>query len=292
MMSQNTIVHVVPAQQFAEGGGFIVRRPFPVHGLSYVDPFLLIDEMGPVQYAPGEAIGAPDHPHRGFETVTYIIDGQMDHEDSHGHRGSIRSGDVQWMTAGAGVIHSEMPGPGILKNGGRMHGFQIWVNLPREKKMMQPHYQEYSSAALPVVDEDGRWVRVIAGEFDGKRSPIETTIPATMLHIVLQPNTHASFNVAAGSNVIVHVIDGAGEVDGKAVPAHTAAIVESARGTVSVQSGSEAFEALFLAGLPIGEPVARYGPFVMNTMDEIQQAAQDFQNGRFGAIARIDTDAR
>src|SRR5579875_350973 len=126
-------IRIVPAQRFVGGGGFVVHRPFPVQGLSYVDPFLLIDEMGPAEYRPGEAIGAPDHPHRGFETVTYMIDGAMEHEDSHGHRGAIRSGDVQWMTAGAGVIHSEMPAHDIVERGGKMHGFQIWVNLPREK---------------------------------------------------------------------------------------------------------------------------------------------------------------
>lgn len=286
------LIRIVPAQQFAEGGGFIVRRPFPVHGLSYVDPFLLIDEMGPIEYGPGEAIGAPDHPHRGFETVTYIIDGQMDHEDSHGHRGSIRGGDVQWMTAGAGVIHSEMPGREILERGGRMHGFQIWVNLPRERKMMQPHYQEYSSAALPVVQRDGVWVRVVAGEFDGARSPIETTIPATMLHVKLDAGRSTTVNVAPGSNVIVHVISGTGSVEETRVDEHQAAIVEGAREAMALSAGSQSLEALVLAGMPIGEPVARYGPFVMNTIDELQQAAMDFQQGKFGAIARIDTDAR
>ncbi|MGH7684664.1 MAG: pirin family protein, partial [Vulcanimicrobiaceae bacterium] len=141
---------IVPAQRFTEGGGFVVHRPFPVPGLSYVDPFLLIDEMGPADYGPGEAIGAPDHPHRGFETVTYMIQGAMEHEDSHGHRGAIRSGDVQWMTAGAVVIHSEMPAREVMERGGKMHGFQIWVNLPRAKKMSQPRYQEYAGENLPV----------------------------------------------------------------------------------------------------------------------------------------------
>ena len=165
-MTESTAIRVVPAQQLTEGAGFIVHRPFPVAGIPAFDPFLLIDEMGPVDYAPGAAVGAPDHPHRGFETVTYIIEGAMQHEDSYGHRGVIRSGDVQWMTAGAGVIHSEMPTEEIMRSGGRMHGFQIWVNLPRDKKMMQPRYQEYPASALPVVNEPGRWARIIAGEFD------------------------------------------------------------------------------------------------------------------------------
>lgn len=274
-------VYVVPAPEVVEGGGFVVHRPFPVQGLSYVDPFLLIDEMGPVDYAPGKAIGAPDHPHRGFETVTYIIDGEMEHADSHGHRGSIRNGDVQWMTAGSGVIHSEMPSRTMLERGGRMHGFQIWINLPREKKMTQPRYQEYESRQLPLIDEHGRWIRVIAGEVDGKRSPIETTVPATMLHVKLGPNVSTSFSIAPGSNAVVHVIDGKGTVDGKAVAAHEAAIVSQSAGSVRVTAGDAGFEALFLAGVPLREPVARYGPFVMSTVDELQQAFDDYQAGNF-----------
>src|SRR5579875_1749902 len=189
-------VRIVPAQRFVEGGGFVVHRPFPVQGLSHLDPFLLIDEMGPVTYAPGEAIGAPDHPHRGFETVTYIIDGAMQHEDSHGHRGEIRSGDVQWMTAGAGVIHSEMPADDVMARGGLMHGFQIWVNLPKEKKMTQPRYQEYTAAGLPVVERDGTWMRVIAGEAGDVRSPIETTVPTTMIHVKQRAGAVATLPIA------------------------------------------------------------------------------------------------
>jgi redox-sensitive bicupin YhaK (pirin superfamily) len=268
-----------------------VRRPFPVRGLSYVDPFLLIDEMGPVTYAPGQAIGAPDHPHRGFETVTYIIDGEMEHEDSHGHRGAIRSGDVQWMTAGAGVIHSEMPSQRMLREGGRMHGFQIWVNLPRALKMSQPRYQEYDASQLPLVDEPGRWIRVIAGEVDGRKSPIETTVPTTMLHAKLGGD--AKFEIAAGSNAIVHAIAGTAEVEGKTLRAHEAALFEPARAKLHIHSSGGTFEALVLAGIPLREPVARYGPFVMNTVDELEQAFEDFRSGRFGAIsARSSTDRR
>jgi redox-sensitive bicupin YhaK (pirin superfamily) len=284
-------VQIVPAEQFAEGGGFIVRRPFPVRGLSYVDPFLLIDEMGPVNYAPGKAIGAPDHPHRGFETVTYVIDGEMEHEDSHGHRGSIRNGDVQWMTAGAGVIHSEMPSRRMIEQGGLMHGFQIWINLPREKKMTQPHYQEYTNEKLPVVSSNGRWVRVIAGEYDGQRSPIETTVPTTMLHVRLDPNVSATFTIAPGSNAIVHAISGAAKVEGRELREHNAAILSPAPAELHVEAEGNGFEALVLAGIPLRDPVARYGPFVMSTMDELQRAFDDYQNGHFGEIARISGDA-
>lgn len=264
----------------------MVRRPFPVQGLSYVDPFLLIDEMGPVEYAPGKAVGAPDHPHRGFETVTYVIDGEMEHEDSHGHRGAIRGGDVQWMTAGAGVIHSEMPSQRMLQNGGRMHGFQIWVNLPRSLKMTQPRYQEYSAAQLPLIEEPRRWVRVIAGEVGGKRSPIETTVPTTMLHIRVAPDAETSFEIVPGSNAIVHAITGAAEIEGRALRAHQAALFEPSPQTLHARASGEGFEALLLAGVPLHEPVARYGPFVMNTVDELQQAFDDFRAGRFGEIAR------
>ena len=279
----------MPAQQHTEGGGFVVRRPFPVQGLPYVDPFLLIDEMGPVEYAPGKAIGAPDHPHRGFETVTYIIDGEMEHEDSHGHRGAIRSGDVQWMTAGAGVIHSEMPSQRMLGEGGRMHGFQIWVNLPRALKMSQPRYQEYDASRLPILEDEERWVRVIAGEVDGVRSPIETTVPTTMLHVKLRPSAASSFELAPHSNAIVHAIAGSAEIEEHAIAQHEAMLLEPAPQTLQVQSGKDGFEALILAGVPLNEPVARYGPFVMNSVDELERAFEDFRSGRFGEIARTNT---
>jgi quercetin 2,3-dioxygenase len=263
----------------------VVRRPFPVQGLPYVDPFLLIDEMGPVQYASGKAIGAPDHPHRGFETVTYIIEGEMEHEDSHGHRGALRGGDVQWMTAGAGVIHSEMPSARMLREGGRMHGFQIWVNLPRSRKMARPRYQEYSASELPVIDDGQRWVRVIAGEVDGKRSPIETTVPTTLLHFKLLHGTNTAFEVAPHSNAIVHAISGSATIENQTLRAHEAMLLEPAPETLRIRAGEEQFEALLLAGVPLHEPVARYGPFVMNTVDELQQAFDDFRSGRFGEIA-------
>jgi len=280
-------IRIVPAQQLREGGGFLVQRPFPVAGLSYFDPFLLIDEMGPVDYGPGEAVGAPDHPHRGFETVTYMIDGAMEHEDSHGHRGAIRGGDVQWMTAGSGVIHSEMPAADILKGGGKMHGFQIWVNLPKDKKLSQPRYQEYGRDKLPEYRENGRWVRVIAGEADGRRSPIETTVPTTMLHVRLESNAAAIFDIAPGSNAIVHAIAGSGSVLDRALNEHEVALVEAAPTKIALTAGSAGLEVLLLAGVPLHEPVARYGPFVMNTREEVQRAFEDFQAGRFGEIARV-----
>src|SRR4051812_38431465 len=160
------VAKIIAAERHVEGGGFTVRRPFPTAGVSLVDLFLLIDEMGPVDYAPGEAVGAPDHPHRGFETVTYVLEGEFEHEDSAGHKGALKPGDVQWMTAGAGIIHSEMPSREMRTHGGRVHGFQIWVNLPASLKMTQPRYQELSGAKIPTAaTTDGlARVRVIAGE--------------------------------------------------------------------------------------------------------------------------------
>jgi redox-sensitive bicupin YhaK (pirin superfamily) len=288
MNTQSPSVTVVPTQIQLEGGGFQVRRAFPVAGLSYFDPILLIDEMGPVVYGPGEAIGAPDHPHRGFETVTYVLDGAMQHADSHGHRGELRSGDVQWMTAGAGVIHAEMPADDMLRNGGRMHGFQIWVNLPQGQKMTIPRYQEYKSADLPVVAGLGTWARVIAGEVGNAKSPIETTVPTTMVHVKLDPGATLSVPIAPGSNAIVHTIEGGGTVLGTPLSDHRVALIGDTPATLELAAQTEPFEALVLAGHPLNEPVARYGPFVMNTRAEIEQAFRDYQAGRFGEIARTN----
>ena len=169
--------------------GFPVRRPFPVPGISHVDPFLLIDEMGPVTWAPGAAIGAPEHPHRGFETVTYLLDGHMQHEDSAGNQGDLRPGDVQWMTAGRGVIHSELPHPEFKRRGGRTHGFQIWINLPSRHKMMPPRYQDIPASSIPLAtDEPNKaTVRVVAGTCLGVEAVIDTVIPITYLDIELGP---------------------------------------------------------------------------------------------------------
>lgn len=286
METTGSRVAVVPAIESVEGAGFRIRRPFPVPGLAYFDPFLLLDEMGPVDYGPGEALGAPDHPHRGFETVTYVIEGAMEHEDSFGHTGRLGPGDVQWMTAGAGVIHCELPAREIRERGGRMHGFQIWVNLPKALKLTQPRYQEFGRAQLPLIEGDGRRIRVIAGALEGRRSPVETTVPTTLLHLRLDSNAFAVLPLPAGANAIVHVIAGNGVVDGHAVAAHEAALIAAAGPELRIGAG-DGLDALVLAGMPLGEPVARYGPFVMNTRDEIVQAAEDYRAGRFGAIPRI-----
>src|ERR1700687_34869 len=204
------VTKVVTGHHQTEGGGFVVRRPLPTPGLEMADPFLLIDEMGPVEYASGEAIGAPDHPHRGFETVTYVLDGEMEHEDSAGHRGVLQPGDVQWMTAGAGIVHSEMPSRRMREQGGRVHGFQVWVNLPARLKMTRPRYQEISAARIPRAhSSDGKArVRVIAGEALGARAVIDTNTPIVYQDWSLEEGADVTVPLPASHNARAYVCEG------------------------------------------------------------------------------------
>src|SRR6266571_945847 len=207
-----TVAGIVNSIETLEGGGFLVRRPFPKASFSDFDPFLLLDEMGPMDIAPGEAKGAPDHPHRGFETVTYMLSGEMEHKDSAGHAGQLKSGDVQWMTAGAGVVHAEMPSAEFMRDGGRMHGFQLWVNLPQRDKMIKPRYQEIPSAKIPkATSADGLVsVNVIAGEAMGEKAVIETRTPIIYLHYRLEPGGVATQQVPHAFNAFAFVVEGDG----------------------------------------------------------------------------------
>src|SRR6187431_91677 len=282
------VSRVVTAHRQQEGAGFIVRRPLPSMSLAVADPFLLIDEMGPVDYGPGEAVGAPDHPHRGFETVTYVLSGEFEHEDSAGHRGVLRSGDVQWMTAGAGVVHSEMPSRGVRDAGGRVHGFQVWVNLPARLKMTQPRYQEVAAAKIPTGDSaDGlARVRVIAGEALGARALIDTLTPIVYQDWSLQPGADVTVPLAAEQQALVYVFEGTAGVGDQGSPVADGQLALLAGGDSVRLRASENTRLLLLAGVPLKEPVARYGPFVMNTQQEIQQAFRDYQSGKMGEITR------
>jgi redox-sensitive bicupin YhaK (pirin superfamily) len=287
------VAKIVGAHRQREGGGFIVRRPLPSLGLQIVDPFLLIDEMGPAEYGPGEAVGAPDHPHRGFETVTYMLEGEFEHEDSAGHRGALRAGDVQWMTAGAGIIHSEMPSRRIRDEGGRVHGFQIWVNLPARLKMTQPRYQEVAGDKIPTAESgDGlARVRVIAGEALGARAVIDTHTPIVYQDWSLEPGADVTVPVAEDQQALVYVFEGAARVGGDAGSPGTRVddghmALLGAGDAVRLAGADGPGRLLLLAGVPLREPVARYGPFVMTTEAEIIQAARDFQSGRMGEITR------
>ncbi len=278
------------AHHQTEGGGFKVRRPLPSHHMRMVDPFLLLDEMGPSDYAPGEGKGAPDHPHRGFETVTYMLDGEFEHRDSVGNHGVLKAGDVQWMTAGAGIIHSEMPSDKIMREGGRVHGFQLWVNLPREHKMMQPRYQEIAGANIPhaTTDDGLADARVIAGKVLGVEAVIDTVIPIHYHDWTLRPGADVTFDLVGEVNAFVYVFQGSLQVgDDQSVlnEGDIAALGDGDQVRLTVPTDADIrTRALLLAGKPLNEPVARHGPFVMNTAEEIEQAVRDYQNGVLGSI--------
>ena len=286
-----TVAGIVNSIETLEGGGFLVRRPFPKASFSDFDPFLLLDEMGPVDVTPGEAKGAPDHPHRGFETVTYMLSGEMEHKDSAGHAGRLRPGDVQWMTAAAGVVHAEMPSAEFQRTGGRMHGFQLWVNLPRAEKMTKPRYQEIPNSQIPkATSPDGLvTVSVIAGEAMGQQAVIETRTPIIYLHYRIKPGGVVTQGVSRDYNAFAYVVEGEGlfgkaaerGVDGQMI------MFASDGNEVSINNPADSkatLDVLLIAGVPLNEPIARYGPFVMNTEAEIRQAFEDYSRGRMGTI--------
>ena len=281
---------VVPSIRTLEGAGFPVRRPFPQTGLLQVDPFLLLDHFGPVKWGPGEAIGAPDHPHRGFETVTYLLSGGLQHKDSVGHTGKLHPGDVQWMTAGRGIVHSELPSDEFLRDGGVMHGVQIWVNLPARAKMVAPRYQDIPSARIPrAASADGKvQVRVIAGEALGRLAVIDTHTPIVYLHFTIAPGGALTQPLPANHNALVYLVSGTAQIGPERKPVREGelALLDDGGGVLLAVAPDAAgpAELLLLAGAPLGEPVARYGPFVMNTETEIRQAIRDYQEGRMGQI--------
>ena len=287
-----TVAGVVKSIETLEGAGFLVRRPFPKAAFSDFDPFLLLDEMGPMKVAPGEAKGAPDHPHRGFETVTYILSGEMEHKDSQGHAGKLSSGDVQWMTAGAGVVHSEMPSAAFQKSGGTLHGFQLWVNLPRKEKMMRPRYQEIPAASIPTATTDDGLVtvRVIAGEALKRHAVIETVTPIIYLHYKVQPGGRVAQPLPHEFNAFGYVVEGEGLFGRESERAGDGQMVMFASDGDEVvienpSASGKVLELLLIGGVPLNEPVARYGPFVMNTREEIYEAIEDYQAGRMGEIS-------
>ena len=273
-----TLDSIVPTHTVLEGGGFKVRRPAAMGRL--MSPFLLLDEMGPVNYGPGEAVGAPDHPHRGFETVTYLLAGGMKHADSAGNSGDLNPGDVQWMTAGRGVIHSELPQDHMMQNGGRMHGFQIWVNLPAKDKMMLPRYQDIPSDDIPEVSNEDKtvWAKVIAGRALGVEAVIDTVIPITLIHLKMEPGATYTHACERDHNVMIYAFGGSMVIEGRSL--HDGGLGLLSQGdSVRFTAEEDGAEMLILGGPELGEPIARYGPFVMNTRQEIYQAIEDFNNG-------------
>jgi redox-sensitive bicupin YhaK (pirin superfamily) len=283
------VARVVDARRAVEGDGFVVRRPFPgVLSLADADPFLLLDHMGAADHAPGEAKGTPWHPHRGFETVTYLVDGQLEHQDSTGGGGVITDGATQWMTAGDGILHVERPTELLVTRGGRMHGVQLWVNLPRSHKRTAPRYQgiEAGEVTLLSSDDGGALVRLIAGDLDGHRGPGSTHTPITYAHATLAPGARLVVPWTPGFNAFAYVLNGDGSAGREGWPVHEAQLVVfdgDVDGALELAAGPSAdLDVLLLGGRPIREPIAHYGPFVMNTKAEILEAIEDFQAGRLG----------
>jgi redox-sensitive bicupin YhaK (pirin superfamily) len=293
---QRAVRSITVAPRGFEGEGFPVRRAFAGVDLADLDPFVHLDQMGEVEYAPGEPKGTPWHPHRGFETVTYMIDGTFEHSDSNGGGGVITNGDTQWMTAGAGILHIEKPPEALVASGGLFHGFQLWVNLPAALKWSPPRYQDLraSEVALLSSSDGGTLVRVIAGDVDGHQGPGSTYSPMTLVHATLSPGAQLSIPWRADYNALAYVLAGFGTVGTDRRPISTGQLALFGQGnalTIAAEpvqeSRAPSLDVLILGGRPIGEPVAWMGPFVMNTREEIMQAIADYQAGKLGQIPAI-----
>jgi hypothetical protein len=293
---ERPVLSVTDAPRGVEGEGFPVRRAFAGVALEDLDPFIHLDQMGEVEYAPGEAKGTPWHPHRGFETVTYMIDGVFEHNDSNGGGGVITNGDTQWMTAGSGILHIERPPEALVRSGGLFHGFQLWVNLPASQKWATPRYQDIraNEVALLSSPDGGALIRVIAGEIAGHKGPGSTYSPMTLVHATLSPRARLALPWRPDYNALVYVMNGQGTVGSAGRPIVTGQLVVLGAGdmlTVAAAPGQESrsptLDVLILGGRPIHEPVAWLGPFVMNTRDEVMQAVADYQAGRLGSIPAV-----
>ena len=271
-----------------EGEGFPVHRAFAGVPLADLDPFIHMDQMGEVDYAPGEPKGTSWHPHRGFETVTYMIDGTMEHQDSNGGGGVITNGDTQWMTAGGGILHIERPPETLVMSGGLFHGLQLWVNLPAKDKMIQPRYQDIrgSSVALLSSPDGGALVRLIAGEVGGHQGPGSTYTPITIVHATVEPGAEVDLPWRADYNALVYVLSGAGTVGAERRPVRSGQLAVLGAGDTIRVAGERtpALDVYVMGGRPIREPVAHYGPFVMNTKAQLIKAFEDYQSGRLGVV--------
>ena len=274
-MSTRTIRQRVTAHEVTEGAGVTVHRSIGTPALRNLDPFLMLDHFGSDN--PDEYIaGFPDHPHRGFITFTYMLDGHMQHRDSMGNQGELMPGGVQWMKAASGVIHSEMP----RQDNGLMRGFQLWINLPASEKMSDPEYQEFSAAAIPEVALEAGRVRVLAGDFNGTHGVIED--PSTnvlYLDVTLPQNATFSLPLDASRHAFVYVFEGSAQLAEDKLAQHTLAVLGTGD-TVDITAGTDGARFILVAGRPIGEPVVQYGPFVMNTREEIEQAMADYRDGK------------
>ena len=285
------VARVVMAHRQTEGAGFTIRRPFPGElSMTEADPFLLLDHLGPQLNGPGEARGAPWHPHRGFETVSYILDGEIAHHDTNGGGGVIGEGDTQWMTAGGGILHDELPTERMYRGGGPAHAVQLWVNLPPALKMTPPRYQSITADALRLLtsDDGGALIRVIAGDIGGFSGPGVTHTPITYAHLTLAPGAQLDVPWDPVFSAFAYVLTGRGTAGLEKRPIESGQLVVFGPGdhlvVAAAERQAEPLDVLLLGGLPIGAPISHYGPFVMNTRAEIMQAVEDYQAGRLGII--------
>jgi len=291
--TERPVLAVSTAPSGFEGEGFPVRRTMAGINYQYLDPFIMMDHMGEVDYAAGEPKGTNWHPHRGFETVTYLIEGQFIHQDTHGGGGVITEGSTQWMTAGAGLLHIETPPEQLVESGGLFHGFQLWVNLPAKDKFLTPNYQGITSGQITLLaSADGSsLLRVIAGEVDGHQGPGSTHTPITLIHASITPGSELSLPWQANYNALAYVMAGEGTVGTDRQPIRAGQLAVFGAGdriTLSADDKQDSrtsyLEVILLGGEPINEPMVQYGPFVMNTKAELQQALSDYQGGRLGII--------
>jgi quercetin 2,3-dioxygenase len=287
--TERPVKRVTTAPSAFEGEGFPVRRAFAGVPTEELDPFIHMDQMGSVDYGPGEPRGTNWHPHRGFETVTYMLDGTFQHQDSHGGGGVITDGATQWMTAGGGILHIETPPEALVVSGGLFHGLQLWVNLPAKDKMTSPRYQslEGEQVALLSSPDGGALVRVVAGDVAGHKGPGDTHTPIAFVHATVAPGAQLSLPWRPDFNALAYVLSGQGSVGSEGRPVEGGQLAVFGQGdrlTLRARDGQEPLEVIVLGGRPIREPVAHYGPFVMNTREELQQAVDDYQAGKLGVI--------
>jgi quercetin 2,3-dioxygenase len=284
------VATVITAHRQLEGAGFSIRRPFPGEmSMADADPFLLLDHLGPQVNAPEEAKGAPWHPHRGFETVSYILDGEIAHHDTNGGGGVIREGDTQWMTAGSGILHDELPTERMYRGGGPAHAVQLWVNLPPALKMTPPRYQSIARDVLRLLtsDDGGALIRLIAGDIAGYAGPGVTHTPITYAHVTLASGAELAVPWNPAFSALAYVLTGRGTAGAEGRPIEEGQLVVFGPGdslVVAAERQGEPLDVLLLGGLPIRAPIAHYGPFVMNTRAEIVQAIDDYEAGRLGIV--------
>jgi len=277
MSTQTGLSRVIAATEVTEGAGVTVHRTIGTPAIRNYDPFMMLDHFGTDN--PDDYIaGFPSHPHRGFVTFTYMIDGDMEHKDSMGNTGNLGPGGAQWMKAASGVIHSEMP----KQENGLMRGFQLWINLPAANKMDTPEYQEYKADAFPVVDEPGYQVKVIMGRFADATSPIKDEITdVSYLDVQLKAGESFTHDLPTANNSFLYVFDGSGQLDGQSAPVHTLTTLANVASSHTFVAGEQGARFVLISGKPLNESIAQYGPFVMNTQEEIFQAVRDFQAGKF-----------